>query len=120
MKNLHSKSHIFIYRLLRQKAKILKHDAYLSSEHGNLTITQRGNLLPVNINTSRVGIDFLQNQFNEGRFTRTAWTDQKHEIALFDMNAGILKTDIRIIYFSHIIECNHICPFPFGLSAFMH
>ena len=74
MNGFHSEGHIFIDGLFRQKPKILKYDAEISSKPRNQPFRQSGNIPAPEKNLPFFRIDFFQDQFDKCRFARPAGT----------------------------------------------
>ena len=110
VQHLHSESHIFKNSLLWQKPEILENSPYLASEHRNLPVGKASYLKVSYLDSTLIGIDFLQNQFNKSGLPSPAGTHQKHKITFINMYADIVKANVGTVFFSHMIKSNHFCP----------
>ena len=78
-------------------SEILKDDAHLTAQVGDLAAAQAGNILPVHQHAALGGGLLAQDQLEQGGFARARVTQQKNKLAVIHMEVDILQGRLCVV-----------------------
>ena len=103
--------HVLEGRLVGQQLEVLEHAPDVAPQIGDLPAPQRGQVAPAHAHAAPVGLQFLDQQADEGRFARAGRPHEKDELALLDMEGDLLQPDrARRIDLGYVFELDHVLP----------
>ena len=95
--NMHGKGNILVHSHGGDQPEILKDDAHLTAQVGDLAAAQAGNILPVHQHAALGGGLLAQDQLEQGGFARARVTQQKNKLAVIHMEVDILQGRLCIV-----------------------
>ena len=106
--HLKRERHILPHGLVRQQLVILEHESDGTTILRHLTVRQTAKIIAGHSNLAVRGLLLAQQQAQQRRLAGTGSTDQKHEIATFDVEVDIIQRRPRTlgIHLAHMIQCD--------------
>ena len=97
VEDMHGKGHILVHGHTWDQPEILKDDAHLTAQVGDLAAAQAGNILPVHQHAALGGGLLAQDQLEQGGFARARVTQQKNKLAVIHMEVDILQGRLCVV-----------------------
>ena len=95
--NMHGKGNVLVNGHGGDEPEILKDDAHLTAQVGDLAAAQAGNILPIHQHAALGGGLLAQDQLEQGGFARARVTQQKNKLAVIHMEVDILQGRLCVV-----------------------